>query len=162
MKRFRDALVPGVMALALAGAGCGGSNDERPSGELRLSVNADRFAGPTPLNVRFSAKPRDAAGDVHYRWRFDDGTQSDDASPSHSFTRAGYYTVIVDARDERGNNARQSMLLGAWPPRQWALAQTRGSITPPYARRVQRVQQRRTTERYADLREVLRWRTGQG
>ena len=149
------------MALALAGAGCGGGSDEPRRGTLGLTVVADRFARPTPLSVRFSAKPQNAVGEVNYRWRFDDGTQSDDRSPTHSFTRAGYYTVIVDARDQSGNNARQSLLLGAWPPRQWALGQTK-SITPPYARRVQRVQERRTNERYADQREALRRRVAEG
>jgi hypothetical protein len=160
--RFKDAFVPGVLVLALLGAGCGGSTEEQHSGPLQISVDADRFAGPSPLNVRFSAKPKDAAGDVHYRWRFDDGTQSDEQSPTHSFPRAGYYTGIVDARDESGNNARQSLMLGAWPPRQWAQAQSGGRLTPEIARRVQKVQQHRTDVRHADLRAALRRRIGQG
>jgi len=160
-RRIRVALVPGVLALTLIGAGCGESKDKKASGTLQLSVDADRFAGPSPLNVRFSAKPKNAAGDVHYRWRFDDGTQSEDQSPAHSFPRAGYYTVIVDARDESGNNTRQSLLLGAWPPRQWAEGQTK-PITPPLARRIQRVQQKRTDVRHMQLREELRRKIAQG
>ena len=160
-RRFKVAIVPGALALTLLGAGCGGSNEEQRSGPLQISVDADRFAGPSPLNVKFSVKPKDAAGDVHYRWRFDDGTQSDEQSPAHSFPRAGYYTVIVDARDESGNNVRQSLMLGAWPPRQWAQAQSGGPLTPDIARRVQRVQQQRTDARHADLRAALRRRIGQ-
>src|SRR5439155_25781490 len=68
------ALVPGVLALVVIGAGCGGGSDKKSSGTLSLSVDADRFAGPTPLNTKFSAKPKDAQGQVHYRWHFDDGT----------------------------------------------------------------------------------------
>jgi PKD domain len=162
VKRFRGALVPGALALALFGAGCGGEQAQEGRGEaLSLTVDADRFAGPSPLNVKFSAKPKGAVGEVHYRWRFDDGTHSEDPGPTHSFTRPGYYTVVVDARDESGNNARQSMLLGAWPPRQWAQSQTR-RITPRYARRIQRVQQQRTDARHDDLRKELRRRIRQG
>ena len=65
----------------------------------------------------------DAVADVIYRWRFDDGTTSQEQNPTHSFTRAGYYTVILDARDEDGNNDRQTFLLGVWPGQQWSKAQ---------------------------------------
>jgi PKD domain len=163
--RIRVALVPGVLALTLIGAGCGeksnGASNGQAAGVLQLSADADRFAGPSPLNVHFSAKPKNAVGEVHYRWRFDDGTQSEGQSPAHAFPRAGYYTVIVDARDERGNTTRQSLLLGAWPPRQWANAQTK-PMTPVIAKRVQAVQQRRTDVRHAKLRAELRRRIAEG
>jgi hypothetical protein len=159
--RIRVALVPGVLALTLIGAGCGESKNEHAGGTLQLSADADRFAGPSPLNVRFSAKAKNAAGEVHYRWRFDDGTQSEVQNPAHAFTRAGYYAVIVDARDEVGNNIRQSLLLGAWPPRQWANAQTK-RMTPDLAKRVQAIQQRRTDMRHTQLRTELRRRIAQG
>jgi PKD domain len=158
LKRYRLlklALVPGVLALVLTAAGCGGGSDKKSSGTLSLSVDADRFAGPTPLNTKFSAKPKDAQGQVHYRWRFDDGTQSEDPSPAHTFPRAGYYTVIVDARDESGNNTRQSLLLGAWPPGQWASAQTK-PLTKKSALQTQRVQQKRTDVRHQQLVQEIR------
>jgi PKD domain-containing protein len=159
--RLKVAAVPGVLALALIGAGCGGHNSKPSGGTLELSVGADRFAGPTPLNVKFSAKPKNAHGEVHYRWRFDDGTESESQSPAHSFPRAGYYTVIVDVRDERGNNTRQSLLLGAWPPRQWAVAQTK-AVTPQGAKQTEKVQQHRTDVRHAQLLGELRRRIDQG
>jgi PKD domain len=160
LKRYRLlklALVPGVLALILIGAGCGGGDDKKSSGggTLSLSVDADRFAGPTPLNTKFSAKPKEAQGQVHYRWRFDDGTQSEEQNPAHSFPRAGYYTVIVDARDESGNNTRQSLLLGAWPPRQWASAQTK-PLTKKGALATQKIQQKRTDVRHRELSRTLR------
>jgi hypothetical protein len=152
-KRYRlihAALVPGVLALALIGAGCGGGDEKKGSGTIELKVNADRFAGPTPLSAKFSASPKNEDGEVHYRWRFDDGTQSEDQNPSHSFPRAGYYTVIVDARDESGNNTRQSLLLGAWPPKQWSEAQTK-PLTKKGAIHTQKVQQGRTDKRHREL-----------
>jgi PKD domain-containing protein len=160
LKRYRlhAALVPGALVLvAMIGSGCGGGNDnaKKGGGPLEVTVSADRFAGPTPLNVKFSVKPKNAKGDVHYRWRFDDGTQSEEPSPAHSFPRAGYYTVIMDARDETGNNTRQSLLLGAWPPKQWSEAQTK-PLTKKGAIATQKVQQGRTDARHRDLRDALR------
>jgi hypothetical protein len=164
LKRYRllkIALVPGVV-LILIGAGCGGDDNKKSgTGTLSVSADADRFAGPTPLNVKFSAKPKNAVGEVHYRWRFDDGTQSEENNPSHSFPRAGYYTVILDARDESGNNTRQSLLLGAWPPRQWATAQTK-PLTKKSAIQTQKVQQHRTDVRHAELRREFRQKVEAG
>jgi PKD domain len=157
-KRYRlihAAFVPGVLALALLGAGCGGGGDKKGSGTLEVKADVDRFAGPVPLNGKFSAKASNADGKVYYRWRFDDGTQSEEQNPSHSFPRPGYYTVILDARDESGNNARQSLLLGAWPVKQWAEAQTK-PLTKKSAIQTQKVQQGRTDKRHADTIAQLR------
>lgn len=141
---------------ALFVAACGG-DDKGGGGNFDVSGNADRFAGPTPLISRFTGKSKNARGDVIYRWRFDDGTTSQEQNPTHSFPRAGYYTVILDAHDEEGNNDRQSFLLGAWPPSQWATAQ-RTPLTKKRALDAQRVQQARTDARHVDIRKQLRKR----
>jgi PKD domain len=158
-KRYRlihAAFVPGVLALALIGAGCGGGDDNnKGSGTLEVKADTDRFAGPVPLSSKFSAKAKNADGEVHYRWRFDDGTQSEEQNPSHTFPRPGYYTVILDARDESGNNSRQSLLLGAWPAKQWAVAQTK-PLTKSGAIHTQKVQQARTDKRHRELIAQLR------
>jgi PKD domain len=149
-----------VLAAALAAAvfvsACGG-DDNGGGGTFDVSGNADHFAGPTPLISRFTSKSKNAKGDVIYRWRFDDGTTSTEQNPTHTFKRAGYYTVILDARDESGNNDRQTFLLGAWPPQQWAEAQ-RTPLTKKGAREAQRVQQARTDARHRDIRRKLRER----
>jgi PKD domain len=163
LKRYRlltVAIVPGVLAAALLGAGCGGDSN-KSKGPISVNADADHFAGPTPLSVRFTAKPKNAQGQVHYRWLFDDGTQSEDQNPAHSFPRPGYYTVIMDARDESGNNARQTLLLGAWPPKQWAQAQNT-PLTKKGALKAQRVQQKRTDARHRDLRIALRQKLQSG
>ena len=85
-----------------------------------MTGKVDHFAGPTPLIVRLNATSKNADGDVLYRWRFDDGTSSTKPEVTHTFPRAGYYQVILDARDESGNNDRETFLFGAWPPGQWA------------------------------------------
>jgi hypothetical protein len=146
-----------VLAAAVAAAvfvtACGG-DDNGGGGTFDVSGNADHFAGPTPLISRFTAKSKNAKGDVIYRWRFDDGTTSTEQNPTHTFPRAGYYTVILDARDETGTNDRQTFLLGAWPPKQWAEAQ-RTPLTKKGARDAQRVQQARTDARHKDIRKKL-------
>src|SRR5262245_28341329 len=146
----RLALVAAVALAAIAGAGCGG-NDDGGSGKV------DHYAGPTPLVVRLSASSKHADGDVIYRWRFDDGTTSTNPNVTHKFNRAGYYQVLLDARDESGNNDRESFLFGAWPPQQWAEAQ-RTPLTKKGALGAQKVQQARTDKRRAELRKVLRER----
>jgi hypothetical protein len=145
-----------VFAAALFVAACGG-DDKGGGGNFDVSANADRFAGPTPLVSRFTAKSKNPKGDVIYRWRFDDGTTSQEQNPTHSFPRPGYYTVILDAHDEEGNNDRQTFLLGAWPPKQWARA-NRTQLTKKGARDAQRIQQARTDARRAELSKRVRER----
>jgi len=157
---FKPLLVlTALLAATLTIAACGG-DDGGGDGNFDVTGNADRFAGPTPLISRFTANAKNASGDVIYRWRFDDGTTSEEQNPTHTFKRAGYYTVILDARDESGNNDRQTFLLGVWPPQQWAEAQ-RTPLTKEGALKAQRVQQRRTDARHEELRRTLRERARQ-
>jgi hypothetical protein len=144
----------GAAAIAAGAAGCGG-DDGGTKGKFDASANASSFAGPTPLTVKFSAKSKNADGDVSYRWRFDDGTTSTEENATHSFPRAGYYLVVLDARDSSGANDRQSLLLGAWPPSQWDKAQ-RTPLTKQSALSAQRQQQQRTEQRRKDLRQKAR------
>jgi hypothetical protein len=146
-----------MMAVALAAvvfvASCGG-DDKGGGGTFSVTGDADQFAGPTPLISRFTAKAKHAKGEVAYRWRFDDGTTSEEQNPTHNFPRAGYYTVILDARDEDGFNARQTFLLGVWPQKQWAAAQ-RTPLTKERAKSAQKVQQHRTDVRHKEIRRQL-------
>ncbi len=146
-----------ILALALgtiAAAGCG-DDQKSGGGKFDVSGKVDHFAGPTPLVVRMNASSKNANGDVLYRWRFDDGTSSTETEVTHTFPKAGYYQVILDGRDEQGNNDRETFLFGAWPPGQWNEAQTT-PLTKKGALQAQRVQQRRTDKRRKALREELR------
>jgi hypothetical protein len=155
---IRAALTAALAIGALTALGCGDDNKGSDNkGRFDVSGKVDRFAGPTPLIARLKASSKNAVGDVRYRWRFDDGTSSTSEEVVHKFTRAGYYQVILDGRDESGNNDRESFLFGAWPPKQWATAQST-PLTKKGARTAQRVQQQRTDERRAALRKVLRQR----
>lgn len=152
----RLALIALVAAGTIAATGCG-SDDSGGGGRFNVSGKVDHFAGPTPLVVRVSASSKNADGDVIYRWRFDDGTTSTKPDVTHTFSKAGYYQVFLDARDEKGNNDRETFLFGAWPPKQWSQAQNT-PLTKKGALTAQRVQQRRTDARRKALREELRRR----
>ena len=155
-KGSRLALTAVLAFGALAALGCG-DDKGGGGGRFKATGQVDHFAGPTPLVVRMKATSKNADGDVIYRWRFDDGTSSTKPEVTHTFPRAGYYQVILDARDESGENDRSSFLFGAWPPAQWSTAQ-RTPLTKEGAARTQRVQQRRTDKRREALREELRRR----
>jgi hypothetical protein len=146
-----------AFAAALFVAACGGDDKGGGGGTFDVTGNADTFAGPTPLISRFNAEAKHADGDVIYRWRFDDGTTSQEQNPTHTFKDPGYYTVILDARDEHGDNDRQTFLLGVWPTQQWAKAQNT-PLTQEGAKEAQRVQQARTNARHKKVRKQLRQR----
>ena len=152
----RLALIGLAVAGAFAATGCG-SDDSGGGGKFNVTGKVDHFAGPTPLVVRLNASAKNADGDVIYRWRFDDGTSSSKTEVTHTFPKAGYYQVILDARDESGNNDRETFLFGAWPPKQWSEAQ-RTPLTKKGALQAQKVQQARTDARRKALREELRRR----
>jgi hypothetical protein len=152
----RLALIVVAAVGTIAATGCG-SDDSGGGGKFGVSGKVDHFAGPTPLVVRLNASSKNANGDVIYRWRFDDGTSTTKPQVTHTFPKAGYYQVILDGRDEEGNNDRETFLFGAWPPRQWTEAQ-RTPLTKKGALQAQRVQQARTDARRKALREELRRR----
>ena len=115
-----------LLAVALWSAGCGGDGGEDGKKRDRnaeregfhTAPRATRFAGPAPLRIRFAARPANASGEVQYRWRFDDGTSSNEENPSHSF-KAGTYNVLLVARDARANDS-WNIVIGSWPPDVWA------------------------------------------
>ena len=150
----RLALAAALAAGAVAVVGCGDEKSDS-GGRLNVTGEVDQFAGPTPLVARLKATSKNGDGEVLYRWRFDDGTSSTEQEVTHKFPRAGYYQVILDARDESGDNDRETFLFGAWPPKQWARAQ-RTPLTKKGALQAQKVQQRRTDQRRAELRVKLR------
>jgi PKD repeat protein len=60
--------------------------------------------------VTFSVQVSDAENDdVAYRWDFGDGATSDEASPSHEYSKAGRYTVSVTVTDQRGGETTDTM-----------------------------------------------------
>jgi PKD repeat protein len=73
-------------------------------------LTADTLSGTAPLTVNFSsAGSSDPDGTiVSYHWDFGDQTTSNEANPSHIFTTAGSYTVILTVTDNDGSSAQDS------------------------------------------------------
>lgn len=71
----------------------------------------DKTVGSTPLTVRFSAEgSKDFDGDpLVYQWSFTNGeAQSDEVSPTYTFTEPGNYTVRLNVTDSHGETASTS------------------------------------------------------
>jgi hypothetical protein len=155
-----------VLCLPLAVAACGGDDKAREKGDpepdnknFHVKAETTGNAGPTPLKVKFRARPFNAKGEIYYRWRFDDGTVADAGeTTTHVFPKPGYYNVVVDARDQR-SNTRWNILIGAWPPSVWAYSERRGrSIQQLFRFRTdqeERTSRRRHQEHDASYRRAL-------
>src|SRR6266516_2701132 len=93
-----------VVVLSVTTGGDSGNNnkskdDPQPNNpRFHTKAVADHYGGPVPLTVRFNVKPFNTHGQVQYRFHFDDGTASTTKSPVHTFTKPGYYQVLMDAR----------------------------------------------------------------
>jgi PKD domain len=121
-----------VVGVVVAVSALGGDDDGHEKGDpfpenknFHASADASPFAGPAPLTSNLKADAFRESGDVTYFWRFDDGTTSRDQNPVHTFKQPGYYTVLMDARDSKGNRDRFTLIMGAWPASLWNTAQRR-------------------------------------
>lgn len=119
-----------LLTLAGIASGCIGPSGDGSDGEAQFigsgedgfaaDADADTYAGPAPLTVRFSARSTNANGPVRYEWNFDDGSGSGEQNPTHTFHKHGWYLVTMDALDGAGGSHRINLQLHAWRPRDWA------------------------------------------
>ncbi len=72
----------------------------RPIAQPAASVTE----GIAPLRVEFQSGSTDRV-----TWDFGDGATSDEASPSHTFTKPGVYAVSLTVTDDQGGTARGSL-----------------------------------------------------
>ncbi len=81
-------------------------------------ANGAPLAGPTPLTVNFSsAGSNDPDNDpLAFGWNFGDGQGATAANPSHTYTAAGSYTVILNVDDGRGGVAYDTVSVLALQP----------------------------------------------
>jgi hypothetical protein len=118
------------------------------SNEFHIAGDAAPFGGPTPMTVRFFAEAFDASGDVSWHWNFDDGTISRKRQPVHTFPRAGYYQMVVVAKDEKGHRTGTNIRIGAWPPKVWKRS---GKLSNAGLLGEVQKQTRRTAKRWREL-----------
>ncbi|MGJ6963855.1 ThuA domain-containing protein [Streptosporangium sp. G11] len=116
----------GALYLIEWGSGFGGDNAD--SGIYRIEyvkgvrppiarVSADKTDGPAPLTVQFSSQgSSDPDGKpITYAWDFDgdDTTDSTEANPSHTFTEAGQYSVVLTVSNPDGLSGTASLPITA-------------------------------------------------
>jgi hypothetical protein len=147
-------------AAALLIAACGGDDAKKAAGtgvkdpnpdndSFHVGADGSRFGGPTPLTVNFFSEPFHSKGTVHWRWRFDDGTTSEEQNPEHVFKRPGYYQVLMEARDATGQDA-WNLIVGVWPPDVWEASSKKksaGGVDVASLKKLQRAQSARTSAR---------------
>ncbi|MBT8183804.1 MAG: PKD domain-containing protein, partial [Eudoraea sp.] len=79
-------------------------------------IDADLFAGPSPLDVNFSGRNSvDDFGVTSYAWDFGDGGTSTEVDPVHTYTEVGEYTVILTVTDAGGLVGTATVLIRVDP-----------------------------------------------
>jgi PKD domain-containing protein len=129
---FVLALIAGLVAVAVVAVVVFAGGDEKkkhlidPDPEdhgFHVNGVAEKYAGAAPMKIKLAAEAYHAQGDVKWLWRFDDGAISDEKIPTHTFKEPGYYQVLVDGYDEKGQAGRMNVLIGVWPRKLWENAQ---------------------------------------
>ncbi len=91
-----------------------------PNRAPRVDFRADPASGTAPLTVTFTNHSSDLDGDaLASRWEFGDGTESTESDPSHTYTTAGQFTVVLVVTDARGLSSlakRENVAVRAEPP----------------------------------------------
>jgi PKD domain len=105
-ERFFQAIVPAVL-LCVVFQGCSvlhKSPRPQPSPDEHLAVviDADPTDGPAPLTVHFQADTFERTDIKEFHWDFADGSKSDRAAPTHTYTKPGDYTATVTAVSPTG------------------------------------------------------------
>lgn len=70
-----------------------------PTADFKVSANS----GPAPLTVNFTNKSTGAI--VTHHWDFGDGSNSNEASPTHTFVVQGSYRVVLTVTGPGGTNS---------------------------------------------------------
>ncbi|MDA0182098.1 ThuA domain-containing protein [Solirubrobacter phytolaccae] len=80
-------------------------------------LTTDKISGSVPLTVNFSSAgsgDSDPGDSIRYEWNFGDGSPiSEEANPTHTFTTAGAYTVVLTVIDSSGKRTSTSTIITA-------------------------------------------------
>lgn len=102
---------PGDYTVILTASGPGGVDSEQKNNLIHVDYalpiadfTADVTSGTAPLSVQFTNTSTNATS---YLWEFGDGGTSALASPSHTFTSPGTYTVTLTANGPGGSDVEK-------------------------------------------------------
>jgi photosystem II stability/assembly factor-like uncharacterized protein len=109
MQRIRTFAVAAWAAIMLSA--CGGGGDSAPGtpptptpvavpATITVNPAAKAEAGEA---TKFSSSAASTAG-LQHKWDFGDGSTSDEASPSHSYAKAGDYEVVLKVSNSAGES----------------------------------------------------------
>jgi len=101
----------GSYTVSLTVTGPGGSNTKTMEGYIQVTppapvanFTATPRSGKSPLVVQFTGT---STGNISSRlWNFGDGTTSNERSPSHTYQKAGSYTVNLTVTGPGGSNTK--------------------------------------------------------
>ena len=120
---------PGIFLVTLTTSSAGGSSTASTtitvaSPPPTASFSASRTSGVVPFTVSFTNTSKYASS---YGWVFGDGGSSTQVSPSHTFTVAGRYTVVLTATGPGGTRTKSVTIVAAAPVPDLAVALTKVS-----------------------------------
>ncbi len=78
---------------------------------LNAAASANRTSGTAPLTVTFGVTVSGGLPPYGYRWDFDDRNLSFEGNPTHTFDRAGTYTVKVTVTDSMGGSLTRNITI---------------------------------------------------
>lgn len=81
-----------------------------------VTATASPYDGAAPLDVDLFSSADDVDGTiVSYQWQFGDGGSSTLANPSHTYTQAGNYNVVLTVTDNDGDTATDNLTISVSP-----------------------------------------------
>ena len=99
-------------------------NDEQDTASLNISIsqqvvamqataNASPASGTIPFLVNFTADATGGVSPYTFSWDFGDGSSSSDQNPTHTYSTAADYIVILTVTDSLANEASASVNISA-------------------------------------------------
>lgn len=86
-------------------------NDETPNNDLKAPVaafSASPTSGKAPLTVTLTDKSTDATS---WSWNFGDGSTSAEKNPTHIYSAAGNYNVVLTVNNEKGSSSKTQNII---------------------------------------------------
>ena len=99
----------------LSGICAASSNDDTDS--ISVAISASSLQSTAPANIDFSSEVNNAeSSNLTYNWQFGDGTESSEASPTHSYQQAGTYQVRLTVSDQDDEYSSEQLTISITEP----------------------------------------------